>query len=315
MEHRGIQLLAAAVLCALLIAPAAEAKKKAKSTPVTVRTASDTTTVPGELVSATATCPKKTIALGGGFDAPIVVVGSGITDIHLLSESRRSGQNAWTVSGIRQDSGSAGPALTLTASVLCRSPALNSKKQGKAKAGSAKAKAKKLKITEVSATGPTAAGGGASSASAVCPGSQRPISGGFSASPPATTSPGSFPLFWLDRRTTPNTWSAAFYNSGSTARAVTSYAYCASRATSEGGTTAALPASSPGNLLGASALSPPCSKKHPLVGGGYENTQPGAATAFPIVSGSLPQAGGSWLLKVSNLSVNAGAVASYGYCF
>jgi hypothetical protein len=192
MQPSGFPLLALAAAGALVLAPAADAKKKPKATPVIVRTATDTTTGAGQLATATATCPKGTIALGGGLSAPALISGSSVNDIHLLYESRRSGPGSWIVSGIRVDNGGAGPALSLVASVQCRSPKLKPKKAAKkaSSSGSKKKKKKKLSISEVTSTSPLVPTGTPATATASCPGKGRAISGGFSSSPLPTVVPG-----------------------------------------------------------------------------------------------------------------------------
>jgi hypothetical protein len=103
-------------------------------------------------------------------------------------------------------------------------------------------------------------------------------------------------------------------NSGPTLRSVTSYAYCALGATTiETSGSATLPASVPGLIRTASALTPACPKGRSLVAGGFDNGTIGAGTALPFLTESL-SAGRSWRSSDFNLSTFAGTIGATGYC-
>jgi hypothetical protein len=318
MRRRIPLALAAASL--LLVAPAAEAKKKKpKRVPVTIKTGVATTTADGQLASATATCPKGLIALGGGFSDGLVFVAPGsITDLHLVFESRRSGPGSWTASGVRRDQGGEGNPINLTASVICRTPTLKPKKAAQPKgAGTAKRKPKKLTLSEAVSNSPQVAMSQPATATATCPAGASAISGGFSSSPLPNASPQAFPLFNSTRRTAPDSWNVSMFNLGATPRTLTSHVYCSSRAsTREVAAVTVLPASV-SVLESAKALSPSCSKGRARVAGGFDiaQTSPTTATALFTESLAVGTGTGAWQSTAYNLSAsNAGTIGSFAYC-
>src|SRR6266540_2545290 len=120
MRPRGIVRIGVALLVVPLLLGVATAdakKKKPKSPPVTTVSAAQSTSRDNQQVTATATCPPGLIAVGGGFQSPPVLDAGAPTDLNLVYESRRAGDGAWQVSGVREDTGAAGPDLPLTATV------------------------------------------------------------------------------------------------------------------------------------------------------------------------------------------------------
>jgi hypothetical protein len=312
--HRLGPAVLLALLAAILISPVAEAKKKPKAPAVSVRTATATTGAPEQVASATASCPKGTIALGGGFDAPVVPGPSSVTDVTLLYESRRTGPRAWTVSGVRLDNGTPGPELPLTAYVTCRSPRLAPKK---AKAGSAaaKGKPKRLQVSEVGVSSAAVDENESAVAAAACTGGRRAIGGGFSSAPlPANIAGDTFGVFTSSRRTADTTWTASLTNIGDLPRSITVYAYCAARSASEVSGTATIPPNAGfANLARATALSPSCRKGRRLIGGGFSApfAPPAGPAPFPV---GLRPSGGAWSFSAVNLGPAAGTLTSTGYC-
>lgn len=204
--------LVAALLPLLLGAAAADAKKKKKkpaSPPVTVVSATGSTSADNEPVTVTAACPSGLLAVGGGFDSPVLLSGGAPTDVNLVYESRRTGQRSWQVSAVRENSGGPGPSLPTIAYADCRSSKLSSKKPGK-KASAAKKKAKKkLRITELSGSATSAATPGSQvTANASCPTGTKALGGGFSSSPAPNLGSGSvsYPIFWASYRTSSSDW-------------------------------------------------------------------------------------------------------------
>jgi hypothetical protein len=320
MRSRGIVRIGVALLVVPLLLGVASAdakKKKPKSPPVTAVSAARSTSGDNQQVTAEATCPSGLIAVGGGFQSPPVLDAGAPTDLNLVYESRRAGDNAWQVSGVREDEGSDGPDLPLTAIVDCRSTKLAAKKPAGHKASSSKKKRKKkLRIIEATATAVAAGADEAQAqASATCPGKTKALGGGFSTSPtPVSTSPGSaFPYTWSNHRTSPTTWFAAISNVGTVERTLTSYAYCAAGLKiAEKTASVPLPASGP-TVISATAVTPPCPKGKALLGGGFDNTPATQHTSVALLTEFNP-ANGSWRLGTLNLSLTAGTISSSAYC-
>jgi hypothetical protein len=300
-------LLALMALSALVCAPSAAAKKKKpRAVPILDVTATASTSADNQPATATAVCPPGKIAVGGGFSSPETTTGGNVSDLNIVYESRRVSTTSWRVSAVREDASGAGPTLTLFAIVNCRTAKLQQK---------ASKKKKKLKITEVAATGAALAGSGAfGTANAVCPGKQKPIGGGFSSSPtPVLAGSLAFPFHYESFRSAANTWSSSMVNSGSTARTVTSYAYCSATATTQTTATATLPgtaAMAPGIGL---ATAPACPKKRGLLGEGFATTRPSGTTAQGVLT-DLKGAARQAIFRAFNEGAVAGTVAAYGYC-
>ena len=319
MREKGIfRIVVVALLVPLLMgvaqADAKKKQKKPKSPPVTVVSASNSTSADGQQVTVRATCPAGQLAVGGGFTAPLLTSGTTLTDLHIVYESRRIGDSSWQVSGTREHSGGAAPQLPLTANADCRTPNLTKAKSKKASA-TKKKKQKKLRITEVSALGPSATSGAQSSATANCPAGTQAIGGGFSSAPqPTLTGSPSFPIFFASYRSSPTSWLSAFTESGSTARTVTSYAYCAAGLKlTEGSATATVPASSMAGIQSMTLASSDCPKRQALLGGGFNSSPPASLGPLPIITNSGP-AGPSWHFTVYNLSTVPDLLTSHNIC-
>jgi hypothetical protein len=312
-----------AILVPVLIgAASAEAKKKhkkPKSPPVTVVSASKSTSADNQQVTVTASCPSGLISVGGGFLSPPLLVAGAPTDLNVVYESRRAGDSAWQVSAVREDSDANGPDLGIVASVDCRTAKLAAKKPAGKKATVAnkmkKKKQKTLRITEVSASGASAPTSGAQAeATASCPPGTQALGGGFSSSPaPDLSAHASFPYFWADYRTSPTSWRAAYSNIGTIARTVTTYADCAAGLNiSETNGSATLPASGT-TVSGATALTPPCPTGKALLGGGFNDTPASMTSALALLKGSSAD-NGSWGVAALNGAAVGGTLGSFGYC-
>jgi hypothetical protein len=304
------------VLLGVASADAKKKHKKAKSPPVTVVSASRPTSADNDHVTVTATCPSGLIAVGGGFLTPTVFDMGSPTDINVPYVSRRSGENAWQVSAVREDTNGVGPDLLVTTSVDCRSRTLAGKKTTGKKAGAAKKKKKrKLTVTEASSSS-TALGssGSQGTATATCPGGTQALGGGFSSSPsPSLSDPLAYPFFWGDYRNSPTTWLAAMSNVGTTPRTVTSYAYCAAGLKiAETSADVTLPGSE-SSASSATAVTPGCSKGRALLGGGFNNPPISMGSAIAILTGSS-SVNGTWQVGAFNFSTHAGTLGSRGYC-
>jgi hypothetical protein len=322
MNLRGaarIAALIAILMPVLLGAASAEAKKKGKkpkSPPVTAISAAQATSGDNQQVTATATCPPGLIAVGGGFQSPPVLDAGAPTDLNLVYESRRAGDSAWQVSAVREDTGSPGPDLPVTAIVDCRSTKLAGKKPaGKKAVAAKKKKKKKLRIIEASAPAVAAGADEAQAqATATCPGKTQALGGGFSTSPtPVAVEPEAFSYVWSNHRTSPTTWFAAISNVGTVQRTLTSYAYCAA-GLKIAETTASVPLPASGaTVTSATATTPPCPKGKALLGGGFDNTPATQHSALALLTEFNP-ANGSWRLGTLNLNVLPGTISSSAYC-
>jgi hypothetical protein len=306
----------AALLPALLLAAspadAKKKKKKPKGTPVTVVSASKSTSSDNELATVAATYPAGKIAVGGGFTSPLVASGTTLTDLYIVYESRRIGDNSWQVSGAREHSGGPAPSIPLTAYADCRTASLTKKSK---KASAAKKKHKMLRVSEVSAAGTLASTGQQSTATATCPAGTQALGGGFSSAPtPDLGSSSSFPIFFANYRASPTSWFSAFTNAGSTPRTTTSYAYCASGLkVSETTAASTVPASSMAGIQSKTLPAPSCPKGRALLGGGFNSGPPAGAGPLPIWAKS-GAAGPSWEVSMYNLSGVADPLTSFGYC-
>ena len=319
MREKGIfRIVVIALLLPLLLgvatADAKKKKKKPKSPPVTLVSATKTTSADGELATVTATCPAGKIAVGGGFTSPLLFSGTTLTDLYIVYESRRSGDNSWVVSGGREHSGGPAPPVPLTATVDCRSTTLSTKKSKKASA-SKKKKRKVLRVSEVSATGSAAVTGAESTATAACPPGTQAIGGGYSSSPaPHLTGSNTFPVFFESYRSSPASWLSSFLESGSAPRTVTSYAYCAAGLKlSQTNASFTIPASSMAGIESKTLPTPRCPKGLALLGGGFSSTMPASMGPLPIWTRS-GAAGAIWEVGMFNLSLAADALNSFGYC-
>ncbi|HEX3562170.1 MAG TPA: hypothetical protein VHU24_04970 [Solirubrobacterales bacterium] len=312
----GVALLVLPLLLGVATADAKKKHKKPKSPPVTSVSATRMTSADNQQVTTTATCPSGLIAVGGGFQSPAVLDAGSPTDLNLVYESRRAGDGAWQASAVREDTGSPGPDLPVTAIVDCRSTKLASKKPSGKKATAAKKKRKKrLRIIEATASAVAAPVDAAqASATATCPAKTTALGGGFSSSPtPVAVEPEAFPYPWSNHRTTPTSWLAALSNVGTVSRTITSYAYCAA-GLKIAETTAAVPLPASGQTVtSATATSPPCPKGKALLGGGFNNTPASESSALAQLTGFSP-ANGSWQLGTLNFNQAPGTISSSGYC-
>lgn len=149
-------------------------------------------------VSATATCPKGTKALSGGFDNPDAHLDPGDATLVLAKLSRKRGGRKWEVRGgnLGNDEG------TLTAQVNCH-----------------KGKKPKPKEASVALDGdPTI---DATEVTAQCPKKKRVVSGGFESDVPVTLNG---PLFTASKRVGKRGWHVAA--AAGVDAEITSYAYC-----------------------------------------------------------------------------------------
>jgi hypothetical protein len=297
-----------AVLSALALvvaAPVAEAKgkKKPKRQSVVTRTATLSTASDGQAASAVATCPKKTIALGGGFQAPFAP-GFSIVDFTVVHESRRTGARSWGVSGVRQDGGAAGPALTLTASVHCRSPRIGKRKRGK--------KPRLIAVTDVPSTSAPGGANAALSATAACPPGLRLVGGGFRvAPPPVLTGAESFPTVIQSAPIGAFSWQATAVNGGAVSRSITAHAYCLTRVVPTFTRATGELAGGDGARPQATVTAQACAGKRRLVGGGFSHERNSIFKPQTFESYAL---NGEWSTGAWNPGAEGGNLSSTGIC-
>jgi hypothetical protein len=275
----------AAAIAALALAAAADAKKKA---PPKVKVASATASASGafDVATATAACPGKTKAIGGGFATSAPQLPTHWLDVY---ESRRVGDDRWRVSGVEYFAGGD----SLTAYVYCE--ALNPK----------------AKIKTATATAPLGALNAATTAFATCPKRTKAFSGGF-ASPPATATDASY----VSRATgTSGTgWVVDATNlEGAAPREVTAYAYCAVFGKLKG-RSASVAVTGPAGKATA-VLTPACPNGGKAHSGGFATSTPvGGLTATALVYESRAL-GKRWIgAAAASGAATSSTLVATGYC-
>lgn len=289
---RAVVLVAVALTALVPLAGAAEAKKKAKKKklgPVVTRTNVATGSGDGAIVIATAVCPGKSRATGGGFEVPPASPGN----FTYVFESLKVGQNAWRVSAQMLDSPPA-DTTTLTASVYCRKGA------AKTSTGSA-----------TSATpaglllGPTVP--------ATCPGGRKPVAGGWATPPPVAV--GVPKNIMVASARSGAAWQSTVISSTAGPSSLTSYVYCAKQ--KKGLKEAVIPGSPVSTDYAQSTATAACPGSRSVTAGGF--SQSGVSLAppigFMIPFRSQRLAQGAWV--VASVYGGSGAVVSlnsHAYC-
>ncbi len=206
-------ILAIAAMLAIASPAATAKKKKPKQVPLTVSVGTGTSTVnkPAVVpyraeVSSIATCPGNTVAVGGGYFAPVVSAPLNAFRVVYVTESVRVGENQWQTRGVAEWGANGAPQEELTTEVYCLP--------------------RRGTITDVPTT--TTLGGGNTDAVnllAACTGKSRLLSGGFaglqSLSPTVTVGPAT------ESAPAGNAWSVRISRVGTGAPTpVTAHAYC-----------------------------------------------------------------------------------------
>jgi hypothetical protein len=284
----------AALLAGLLLAsPAAVASAKKKSPrpagPLVTRS-SAISLPPHQLLTATATCPPGTRAVGGGF-----IGAPGGIEPTVVTESRRSGGRSWIATGLR-----ASPLTTasgsLTAIVRCRRGA------------------PKIREVAASTTLPAATAQGdhpRASITATCPGKRRAISGGFSSDADPKQALVVLPED-SQRVAKGRGWSFAASHNNPAPRQITAYAYCArARVGTRTGSV-----SMSGDLTTKSADTRPCGGGLSPISGGFLTSAAtlanGGDTVFVLAS--MPQGGGWRTTGLHSGAKSTGKLQSFAYC-
>jgi hypothetical protein len=311
--HRGFLLVTAASM--LLSPAAATAAKKApgKQPSGPVRAAQTTVKVNGNggtTGTATATCPKGTVPIAGGWNSPSSVRQSFIT----VYASTRSGKRSWTVSGVIN--GFVTPPATqwklnLTAYAYCRT------------GSPLKSQTKTLSLT-LAQNNFTAA-----TATAKCPKGTIALSGGFRIPIPNTSTAG-----WVHQssRQSARSWSmttTAVTANNTPSMLLQTIAYCAPGAAAPATrktTVPAPPSDSPPGAFPPTPGAPPTVAKSPKCGGGLQMISGGfrspSVTVPPPGSSTIPFVyesrrlgnAGPWKTSMFNPGVNPTTLTSTGYC-
>jgi hypothetical protein len=297
----GLSLVAITGLMVAPAASAAEKKKKGASFKVVSASATSPGAVAPGLLTATALCPSKTKAVGGGF----VSSGPASDDLALQVESVRVRDTGWRTSGLPNDFG-----VTVTSIVYCAKV--------------------KTKITEVQT--PATLGGGpfaTAAPEAACPRKTRLLAGGFSASSTGTIS---FFIYESARQSSGAWGVKALRAVNGDPSPVTAHAYCVKKPKVKGAKKAALaskaPKSRPKSLLQlfasatlpaaqygrATATTGGCPGKRKGVSGGFSTPPPSTAHAPAIVEAQWVN--GAWSVTASQFTTatDGGPFTAYGYC-
>jgi hypothetical protein len=281
------------LLAGLAIGPSAASAAKSGHRHAAGSVVTRSTTIqlpPHQLLTATATCPGGTRAVGGGFSgAP------GGIEPTVVTASRRSGARSWIATGLR-----ASPLTTatgsLTAIVRCRSGA--------------------PKISEVAASTslPAATGPGdhpRATITATCPGKRRAISGGFSSEADPKQALTVLPED-SHRVAKGRSWSFTASHNNPASRRLTAYAYCArARVGSKSGSV-----SLTGDLTTKSADSQPCGGGRSPISGGFVTSPATLANGGDsvFVLASMPQGGGWRATGMHSGAKSTGNLQSFAYC-
>jgi len=293
----------------LAFAGTADAKKKKrhKVAPVVTATATATGTVEGQIISATATCPSGTRAVGGGFSTPPLPPDP--QDSGVATASHKVGANQWVAS--MQVIGTPGPAVVLTTTVYCR------------KGAPVTTPVSTTTLLPQSSSPPFAV----TPSNATCAAKQVQLSGGFSASSVVSSS-GFDVLVLSSNRVDPLTWQVT--GLGVTAgQTLVSQADCATRPKAKKGkkhkkkkklvtptevTGDVISAGSGSSVATATAIAT-CPSNMKAVKGGF--SQPGALTGSSPFFYFLTESqavGNTWHVSGFNESSSAGTLRSHGYC-
>jgi hypothetical protein len=285
------------------------APSKAKKYPkVRTRTETSTSTSEGPL-SAVATCPKHSRAVGGGFNAGFRNNGGGSADLIYLSESRRlNGDKNWAVSGLRLDNSTQGDSLDLTAYVRCR---VLTKAERTRKAAASKGK-RPFKVKGVSQSAEVGAGPATVSATATCPKGTRAVGGGFDLGTNTTSGPATLMLPVESRRAGARSWTATGYDATPSPRTITTYAYCARAKVTEATRSEVLPGP---RFSTAISDASGCPKGGRVASGGFTlqvSPLPPSFLAIPIVATPFRSGWRTTALQAVGSSPNL--IKSYAYC-
>ena len=268
-----------------------EGKGKAPKRGILTRTAAGTVAGDRAILSATATCPKRTRAVGGGFAFPPPA--SGYSPI--VFESQKVGQRQWRASA-QMSQASPFTLKTITVEVYCR--------RGAPATSTVSSTVPTEDLSSLHENGPAI--------SAACPSNRRLTGGGFSTPPPLSD----FGAANVVRRSEPtgNSWTTEV-ESDNAASSVSSFAYCAKPRKSPSLTAvgATVPGVNPAPER--TEVASTCSGKRTMAAGGFGQVyllQAGGGTFLVFESHRI---GKSWL-TVADQGGNSTAtsLSSVGLC-
>jgi hypothetical protein len=302
MGSRRTGVFALAALIALCLPAAAVAKKKHKAKLGPVITVSQTQPVAvGSEATAAATCPSKTVLVGGGYaSTPFFPTGGS----NFVTESRATGYNGWRASAADSNASNAG---SITAEAYCRKGA---KRLTELVAGPT------VLTPSASSSGPYTSG----SQTATCPAGNA-VAGGFVGSAFITGMAFHGTLVYSSFPSSSTSWRVDGLNTTTGASGLTAYVYCSKTARSV--VSASTSFSGSGTTVSVDAPRCPQVKKkkgkktprRAILAGGFQenlnlNTPPGSG-AFIAESRLV-----SGLWHVGGISVvpGPGSVTAYGLC-
>jgi hypothetical protein len=284
--------LTVVALASAALAGGAEAKAKShkkKLGPLVAASANAVATGDMGIGTATATCPRKTVAVGGGFSVTPPTIGS-VTALGIPFESVKVGQNQWRASVQQSTSGSG--SILLSTFVYCR--------RGAPRTSTATGS---IPVESSSGTGNTAL--------ASCPGGRKAIAGGFSMPPPV--GPSSVSIIADTLRAGLSGWQTrALSGQGTT---LTSIAYCAKQKKAPKEVAApAAPTITNGAPITATAT---CLGKVRAGAGGFSTPGSANPSGFLVFMYESVSIGTGWRSSGVYLvtgSPTIGNLNSYGYC-
>jgi hypothetical protein len=300
----GWAVVGSALLVCAVAVPAVSAKGKGKSTK---SFAGKSLTVPlaaGLSGSATATCPSKTHATGGGYSVSPAFNPSALTGVRsVVTESIFSAKRTWR--GTASAYASPPQAGTLTTRVQCESDLL-------------------IKRLLSTSTPPTAIPVDTlADVNLTCPAGTQVLSGGYTLSPPPSlTDPTMIGAFVLaSRRTAPNQWTITVLNPtppvGVATATITGVGLCEKSKSGKVSEVSSVTA------IGSDARSvgqASCSKRKHVVSGGFDVSPHTAGASSPAVSVDESESSGdrtwkSGLYELPGPSLPAGStLTTFAYC-
>ncbi len=266
-------------------APAGETEADKEKGPEAKIVASSPITLAGGFATGTATanCPKGTVAISGGYQTTAPTIGAQWIDLY---ESQRAGQRAWRASGVQLHAGSG----TLTSYAYCEPL--------------------KTKVRTRSTDVPLGGVNATATGLATCPGGTKVLGGGF-AVPAANSASSSY----VSRSVTGNKlgWVVdATRFTGTEAASMSVSVYCAEvgKIKTRSDSAAVL-----GSTGAQTAATPACPAKTPLRGGGFATSTPiGGLAGSALVYESRPD-DQSWVSSAAPGGLSASStLVSNSYC-